>query len=75
MNWITDKKWWKLALGRAIRTIAQGAIAGIGSTAVAVHEVNWIMVASCAGFAGIVSILTSIAFGIPEYEGDEPDDN
>lgn len=68
MEWIKDKKWWGYALNRCIRTMAQGAIAGIGATATMMSEVNWKMVGSMALFAGISSILTSIAFGIPEYE-------
>ena len=57
-------KWFKAAGIRAIRTVAQAAIAAIGSTAV-FSEVNWAVVGSTALLAGILSILTSIA-GIPE---------
>ena len=57
-------KWFKAAGIRAIRTVAQAAIAAIGSTAV-FSEVNWAVVRSTALLAGILSILTSIA-GIPE---------
>ena len=63
------KKWVKCAGVRAIKTVAQTAVATIGTTAV-MGEVNWIMVASASGLAGILSILTSIA-GLPELKEDE----
>ena len=71
MKWISDRKWWGMALNRVIRTMAQGALAGIGTTATMLGEVDWKMVLSMALFAGISSILTSIAFGIPEYEEEQ----
>ena len=58
------KKWFKAALTRALKTIAQAAIATIGTSAV-MGDVNWIMVGSASLLAGILSLLTSIA-GIPE---------
>lgn len=57
-------KWAKAAGIRAIKTVAQAAIAAIGSTAV-FSEINWVVVGSTALVAGILSLLTSIA-GIPE---------
>lgn len=60
------KKWWKAAGIRAVKTIAQTAVATIG-TAVALGGVDWIMVASASALAGILSILTSIA-GLPEVK-------
>lgn len=58
------KKWIKLAGIRAIKTVAQTAIATIGTSAV-MGDVNWVAVGSASLLAGILSILTSIA-GIPE---------
>lgn len=57
----------KAALIRAVRTIAQTAIATIGS-AVAMSDVNWVLVGSASLLAGILSILTSIVTGLPEVE-------
>jgi hypothetical protein len=64
------KSWIKAAGIRAIKTIAQTAIATIGTAAV-LDEVNWLVVASAAILAGALSLLTSVA-GLPELEsGDE----
>ena len=60
-----SKEFWYSALIRAIRTVCQTAIATIG-TAVVISDVNWIMVGSASALAGILSILTSIATGLPE---------
>ena len=59
-------KWLKAAAVRAIKTIAQTAVATIGTSAV-LGDVNWIMVASASALAGVLSILTSVA-GLPEVE-------
>lgn len=59
------KEFWKAALIRAIRTVAQTAVATIGTSAV-LQDVNWIMVGSASVLAGILSVLTSIATGLPE---------
>ena len=63
------KKWVKCAGVRAIKTVAQTAVATIGTSAV-LGDVNWLMVASASGLAGILSILTSIA-GLPEVKEDD----
>ena len=54
------KEWFKAAGIRAIKTIAQTAIATIGTAAV-LGDVNWVMVASAAALAGVLSLLTSVA--------------
>lgn len=59
-----NKQWLKCAGIRAVKTMAQTAVATIGTSAV-LGEVNWVMVGSASALAGILSILTSVA-GIPE---------
>ena len=61
------KTFWKCALIRAVRTLCQTAIATIGTTAV-IEEVNWLLVASSAALAALLSVLNSIATGLPEAE-------
>jgi len=65
-----DKTFWRATLIRAVRTICQTAVATIG-TAMAVTEVNWLYVLSASALAGILSVLTSIATGLPEVEAGE----
>lgn len=60
------KEWWKYAGYRSLRTIAQTAIATIG-TAVVMSDVNWLAVLSASVLSGILSMLMSIA-GLPELE-------
>ena len=77
-----DKLFWKATAVRAIRTVCQSAIALIPASAL-LSEVEWKLVASASILAGIVSVLTSIATGLPEvkYEqdlymnADEPEDS
>jgi hypothetical protein len=66
--WYKDKKWWAKALERAIRSLAQGILVGIGECVV-IQQVNWVMALSTGGLMFIVSLLTSIACGLPEYNG------
>ena len=68
MTNLTNKKWWIAALTRAIKTMAQTAVATIGTAAV-LGEVNWTMVASAAVLAAVLSLLTSLA-GLPEVKED-----
>ncbi len=59
-------KWFKAAGVRAIKTVAQTAVATIGTSAV-MGDVNWVMVGSASLLAGILSLLTSVA-GLPEVD-------
>ena len=59
------KEFWTAAGIRALRTVCQTAISVIGTTAV-IQDVNWVLVGSSALLAGILSVLTSIATGLPE---------
>lgn len=60
------KNWWKAAGVRAVKTVAQAAVAAIGTTAM-LSEVDWLVVGSTALLAGVLSLLTSVA-GLPEVE-------
>ena len=61
------KKWLKAAAVRAVKTVAQTAIATIGASAV-LSAVDWPVVVSASALAGVLSLLTSVA-GLPEVEG------
>lgn len=61
------KKWFKAAGVRAVKTMAQTAVATIG-TAVMLDDVSWVAVASASVLAGTLSLLTSVA-GLPELKG------
>ena len=68
-NKTNAKKFIKAAAVRAVKTVAQTAVATIGTAAV-IGEVDWIMVASASALAGVLSVLTSLA-GLPEVKDDE----
>lgn len=60
------KEFLKCAGVRAVKTIAQTAVALLGTGAVGILDVDWVAVVSASALAGVVSILTSIATGLPE---------
>lgn len=66
MSNLTNPKWWAAATVRALKTVAQAAIASIG-TAAMVSSVDWKVVLSTSLLSGLLSYLTSIA-GLPEVE-------
>ena len=70
---IINKSWMKAAGIRALKTVAQTAIATIGTSA-AIESVNWKITLSASVLAGILSMLTSIA-GLPELENMEENEN
>jgi hypothetical protein len=78
-----DKMFWKATGIRAIKTMCQTAVALIGSGAVGILDVDWISVLSASALAGIISVLTSIATGLPEVDmaqsiymdAEEPEDS
>lgn len=65
MNW---RKWIKCAGIRALKTVAQTAIATIGTTAL-ITQVDWAVVVSASALAGVLSLLTSLA-GLPEMDAE-----
>ncbi len=65
---VNTKKWFKAAGVRAVKTMAQACIGGIGAAA-ALGQVDWKYVCSAAALAGVLSVLTSVA-GIKEVEGE-----
>lgn len=65
------KSWLKAAGIRAVKTVAQTAVATIGASAV-LSEVDWLVVASASALAGLLSLLTSIA-GLPELPDTDGD--
>lgn len=65
MTKLKNSTWWKAAIIRAIKTIAQTAV-GMITVGAAISEINWLHILSVALVAGLVSILTSIATDLPE---------
>lgn len=71
---MTNFKKWIVAAGiRALKTVAQTALATIGTSTV-LDEVNWVMVASASVLAGILSLLTSVVTGLPELKQEEEEE-
>lgn len=66
---LRNKEWWKAAGIRALKTVAQTAIATIG-TAALIESINWVAVASASALAGVLSLMTSLA-GLPEVDDAE----
>jgi hypothetical protein len=62
-----NMKFWEAAGVRALRTLCQSAVAAIGTSAL-ISDVDWLMVASTAALAAILSLLNSVATGLPEAE-------
>lgn len=69
-NAILTARFWKATGVRAIKTCCQTAVALIGTNAVGIADVDWIGIASGAALAGVLSVLTSIATGLPEVDGE-----
>lgn len=67
------KEWTKAAIVRAVKTMAQTAVALIGTGTVGFTDLDWLQIASITGVAGVLSLLTSIA-GLPEVEQVEADE-
>lgn len=67
-----NKTWWKAAFVRALRTVAQTAVASLG-TAALIERVNWLAVLSASALAGVLSLLTSLA-GLPEVREEQASD-
>ena len=66
---VFTRNWWKAAFVRGLRTVAQTAVATIG-TAALIERVNWLAVLSASALAGVLSLLTSLA-GLPEVDADK----
>ena len=69
MKNLTSKDWWLAAGTRAIKTVAQTAMASMGTAAI-LSQVDWKAAISASVLAGVLSLLTSLA-GIPEVEADD----
>lgn len=69
MKTLKSKAWWKAAGIRAVKTMAQAAIATIGASTM-ITETNWVMVGSATVMAGILSLLTSVS-GLPEVDAEQ----
>ena len=72
MNGVFTKDWWIAVAVRMIKTFAEGCLAVMGSQAVFIHEVNWLMVLSGGALAAVVSFLLALK-GLPEVPTVAPD--
>lgn len=66
------EEWAVAALTRAVKTAAQTAVALIGTGSVGFTDLDWVQIASVAGVAAVVSLLTSVATDLPEVGGAQP---
>lgn len=64
-------EFWKAAAVRAVKTMAQGAVALIGTSTVSIVALDWLQILGCVATMGVLSILTSLA-GLPEVDPDQP---
>ena len=64
-----SKDFWRATGIRALRTVCQTAVALIGTNAAGISDVDWVAIASGAALSGVISVLTSIATGLPEVDG------
>ena len=62
------KQFWKAACIRAIKTAAQTAVGAVATTATVLQDVNWAVILSTAALSAVLSMLTSIAGGLPEVD-------
>jgi hypothetical protein len=68
MKFLKSKEFWEAAAHRAIRTFCQVFVSSIPTSAAIIQDVNWAFILSASGLAAIISIVTSIATGLPEVE-------
>lgn len=74
MNRLTSRDFWLAAAARAIRTMAQTFLATVGTSTVTIYEVRWDYTLGATALAGLLSIVTSIATGLPEL-GDSAEED
>lgn len=68
MSFLAERHFWVATAERAVKTVAQTAVATITANATGLHDADWLTIGSVSGLAGLVSVLTSIGSG---YVGDD----